>query len=371
MPITGLILTALLAQAAPPAAPPAATQPTFEQERAEHLKSVETEFAELARGPSVPVSKLLSVTLDDGNIRVRPLLAPTGGAVRVDVTDWPGYVQCTVGEAQSLAMFLKHIDTRDPKVIASYTHVSTSVDYLQISRDTESAAGMTTIELIQARQHADENDFPIRLTVRQTFDEVDKAPVERKFAAENFATLRQRHARELRTYLLPVLRDLGAAELINSSTPALAWQVLGDAIPVDPKLDATLKALTVRLGAADFNARVTAEDELANLGPDAAAALRRQDLSALPPDPATTLRLFRQRHEPVPPARAAELTKDVHFLLDSLLHDDARLRTAAAAQLSAVMGTAVDFPAALSPADRAQRVEALRDRFIPATQPAQ
>jgi hypothetical protein len=363
------MLTALLAQAAPAAEGPA-SQPTFEQERAEHLKSVEAEYAALPRGPTLPVKKLLSISLDDGNLFVKPLLPPTEGAVRIEATDWPGFLQCTVGDPKTLAFFLKHVDVRDPRSLATYTHVGTAVDNLQINRDTEDASSMTSITLIQSRQFADENDFPIRLTVRQTFDDESKPAIDIKLSAESFAALRQQHPRELRTYLLPILRDLGAADLINSSTPTLAWQVLGDAIPVDPKLDAKLKAIATRLNADDFQDRVKAEDELANLGPDAAAVVRRTDLSALPPDPATALRLFRQAREPVTPQRAVELGKDGNFLLDTLLLDDARLRTAAADRLKAVMGVELELPPDLSDGERAKRVEALRDRLAPTTQPS-
>jgi hypothetical protein len=363
------LLTALLAQTAPPDAP--AAQLTFEQERAAHKLQVEQEYAPLPSRGATSISKVIRMAVEEGHLHVKPLFETTAGAVRVEATDWPGYLQVTVGDPKRLAFHLKHIDLRDPKLLTMYTEVMTGPDYLQISRESEGHQIATSITLIQSRQFADENEQPIRLTVRRTNEAAETPEIDLKFSGESFDTLRQQHPREFRTYLLPILRDLGAAELINSSTPTLAWQVLGDAIEVEPQMQAKLKRITERLNAEDFKQRVAAEDELATLGPDAAVALRRTDSSALPPDPATALRQFRQKREPLTPQRAAELGKDVQFLLDTLLLDDPRLRRAAAAKLQSVMGTTIDLPDDLPAAERAKRVEKLRDRFVPSTQPGQ
>jgi hypothetical protein len=378
MHVPMLLMTALLAQPDPSLPPPAAdaqaaapaTQPTLEQLRAEHKLIVEQEFAALPRREAMSIQKVLSVTIDEGNLHVRPLLEPTAGAVAIDATDWPGMMHVAVGAPQTLMTHLKHVDLSKPDQIATYTQIITGVDYLQISRDSESDHGLSSIALIQSQQFADENDDPIRLTVRFMSDNGNAPDVNVQIAGRSFVDLRRNHPEVMRKYLLPILTDLRAGSLLRTSDPETAWQVLATEVKVDPAMRAKVVALVEKLTSDEFADRATAEESLAALGAPGAAVLSRLDHSAVAADPRATIEAIIRSHAPLDAARVAEFRKDFGFLCDTLLLDDPTLRAAAASRIGDLTGKPVDLPDALPPADREKRVAALRAELIPTTQPA-
>ncbi len=380
---TSLCLLALLAQQTPPlpapplqARPPAiedlpATQPTLEQLRAEHKHLVDQEFSSLPVQPARPIKQIVSVSVEDHHLHVKPLLDTTAGSVAIDATDWPGRMHVAVGAPNTLMFHLKHIDLSRKDAIATYTQIITGVDYLQISRDSENEHGLASVTLIQSRQFADENDDPIRITVRQMPDDENAGPgVNILLAGASFEALRRDHPAEMRKYLLPILADLRAAGLLRASDARTAWQVLGTEVQVDPKLQEKVQALVKKLDAADFAARVAAEEELTSLGAPAAVVLARMDIGSLPPDPRATVETVIRSNQTLPADRVASLRKDTSFLLDTLLLDDDALRKAAASRLGDLCGKRVDMPDNLKPEEREQRVETLRQELAPATQPA-
>jgi hypothetical protein len=377
MPVSTLLLVSLLAQANPSvAAPPIeahqaapTTQPTLEQLRAEHKQLVEQEFSALPRRAAMPISKVLVLSVDEGNLHVRPLLEPTAGSVAIDATDWPGMMHVAVGAPQTLMMHLKHVDLSKPDQIATYTQIITGVDYLQISRDSESDHGLSSITLIQSRQFADENDDPIRLTVRFISDNGDTPDVNLQIAGESFAALRRDHAEVMRKYFLPILIDLHAQSLMRTSDPATAWQVLSTEVQVDPAVRAKVVSLLEKLRSAEFADRASAEEQLAALGAPAAALLSRIDTSDLPADPKATVETIVRSHSPLAPDRVDALRKDLGFLCDTLLLDDPALRAAALSRIGDLTGKAVELPESLSAAEREKRIAALRADLVPTTQP--
>lgn len=360
-----------LAQDPAPPPEPVARQLTFAEERAEHKRLLEEEFAPLPRREPLPIEKIVSLAIDGGHLHVRPLVTPSDRTTAIDAPNWPGYMHVTVGDPKLLAFHLKHVDITKPDQIATYTQVITSVDYLQISRDTESEKEFTQVSLIQSRMFADDNDDPIRVLVRRTPSEDDSGieTVSLTLTAPSFADLCKAHAPEMRTYMLPILKDLGAGNLLRTSDAALAWQVLGRSIEPTPKVAARVEDLVKRLSADDFKTRVSAEDELGTPDPELAAAMSRLDLSKLPPDPRGTIENFIHGQRRDTPERATQLQDDPAFLIDSLLLDDPRLRAVAEARLTTLTGTKPDLPATLSPAEREKRVEALRAKLVPTTQP--
>jgi len=366
-----ICLLALLAQTQPAVDETPTTQPTLEQLRAEHKQLIDQEFSSLPTQPARPIGKILSVSIDQEHLHVKPLVEATNGSVAINATDWPGHMHLAVGAPNTLMFHLKHVDLSRKDEIATYTQIITGVDYLQISRDSESDKGLSSVTMIQSRQFADENDDPIRVTVRQVPDDENAGPgLSILLSGASFEALRRDHPAELRKYLLPILTDLHAGDLLRASDPKTAWQVLGTEVQIDPKLQAQVSALVKKLDAPDFAARVAAEEELTSLGAPGAAALARMDVARLSPDPRATVETVIRSNQPLPADRVIALRKDTSFLLDTLLLDDPALRKAAASRLGDLRGKAVDLPDDLKPEEREQRVEALRQELTPTPQPA-
>jgi hypothetical protein len=371
--IVTICLSTLVAQVLPeaPVAVAATTQPTLTELRAEHKKLVDEEFSALTERKPLAMEKILSVVIEDGHLHVRPLIAPTGGAVSQPATDWAGKMSVTVGLPETLMMHLKHIDLSQPDQLAVYTHIITGADYLQISRDAESEHVISTITLIQSRMFADENDDPVRLTVKIVDDRQADPLVNLVLSGASFAQLRRDHPQTMRKYLLPILSDIRAAGVMRTSDAATAWQVLSNEVTIDPKLRLRVDGLIGRLGNSDFADRTAAGEELAGMGAIAGVVIGRMDLSRLSPDARATADAIVRAHAPLPEKRVAELRKDMTFLCDSLYLDDPILRKAALARIGDLTGKSIDLPDTLTPEERTARIDALARQLTPSptTQP--
>lgn len=368
-----------MAPAAEPATQPTtgpATRPTLEMERAEWHGMVKDEQAEMPRLADMPKAKLLTIELDGGHLHVKPQLQPTEGMSKFTLTDWPGYANAMVGPAESLTFNFIHTDLAWRDAVVMRTTVMTNPDYLQIARDIgwQGDERMLSVQLIQSRQFADEDGNPIRLLIQYNEigdeNEGGKSPVNqnRAIPAPSFEQLRLAHPSEVRAYLLPILRDLGAAGLVKSTDPKAVWQVLGGSIASDPKIQEKIDALLKQIATGDFKTRMAAEDTLLNLGPEAAATIARMDLSKLDPDTRVSAESAIKQWQSLPAAQVKQMAGDVNFLIDAAeLDADPRLTTIAIEQLKKMTGKPIDLPSNLSPAQREERLEALRPP--PTTQP--
>lgn len=366
-----------------PTTQPATTplRPALELERAEWRAMMRHEQADMLKAADMPRSKLLSIELDGGHLHVKPRLGPTGGMVKFELTDWPGYAQAAVGPADSPVFNFIHTDLAWRDAVVVRTTVMAHVDYLQIARDIgwPGDERSLSVQLIQSRQFADEDGNPIRLIIQYlevgNDNDEDKPSVDqhRTISATSFEQLRMKHPREVRAYLLPILRDLGAAQLVKSTDPNVVWQVLGEAVPGDPKLQQQIDALLQQIDTGDFKTRTAAEEKLMNLGPEAASMIARMDLSKLAPDPRMSAENTIRRWQPLPADQVGQMARNVNFLIDAIeLDADPRLTAAAVEALEKVLGKKIDLAPTLSPAQREERLEALRPplSITPATQPA-
>ena len=339
-------------------------QKTEAQEAAEHKASVEQEYARLPKEAARPVRKIVSVSVEGGYLVVKPKLPTTGAPLAVQATDWPGLLELTAGDADRQAMNLKHIRFDDQNR-ATYTHIITVGDYVQISRDTElSGEAIESVSLLQTAASMDEPE-PVRLNVSRPGDAPGE-DVRLTLSARTFDELRQQHGAEMRRYALPLLKDLGADTMLRTSSSAAAWQVLGSEVPVDAAMTQQLDGLIARLESDDSSKRASAEDALTALGPPAAAALRQRDLNALPPDARAVVEAFVRSTYAFPPQQAKFSKTDVTFLLDTLLLDEPLLRAAALKQLSRVLNTEIKLSNSLTSEQRAAEVEALRGKHVTA-----
>ncbi|GIW77539.1 MAG: hypothetical protein KatS3mg104_2602 [Phycisphaerae bacterium] len=352
------------------------TEPTstpvesLEQLRNEHRKLVEQEFSSLPTIPPAPIQKLIGLSLEELDLRVQPLIDPTNGAVSVQTTNWPGLTQITVGSPQRLMVHLKHVDLSRPGQIATYTQIITGPDYLQISRDSESPDGLSSVSLIQSRQFADDAGDPVRLNVRQIRDDERSSEVSMQLSASSFVELKRQHPREVQKYLLPIFKDLQASSLLRSSDPAMAWQVLSVEIEIDPVVRREVLESLKQLDSPDFSRRALAEDRLVAMGPQAAVVLSRIDSSELGPDPQATVDSILRSHFFLPREKIEALRNDIDFLCDTLLLDEPVLRAAAMSRIGDLTGKTIDLPDSLSPEQREARVAGFKAQLLLSTLPS-
>jgi len=375
-----------------PAEHPASTRPatlpttrlTLDAERAEWRRLTKDEQADMPRIADMSTDKLLKIDFEGGHLHLKPQLAPTEGACRFTLTDWPGSASALVGPEGSLLFNFIQTDLAWRDAVVVRTTVMAHPDYLQLNRDIGWPGDERTLSvtLIQSRQFADEDGNPIRLLIQynEVGDEIEggKPAVNTSstISAASFEQLRLTHPREVRAYLLPILRDLGAAGLVRSTDPKAVWQVLGGSVGVDPKLQEKIDGLLKQMATGDFKTRANAEQSLTGMGPEAAATIARMDLSKLGPDPRMSAENAVQQWQALSAQQMKQMSTDVNFLVDAAELDvDPRLTAAALVQLSKVTGRPIDLPATLAPAQREERLEALRPPPLsttpaPTTQPA-
>lgn len=347
-----------------------ASQPTTLSMRLENIEQVREEFDPLPKLPAATIAQVIRIAIDGGHVHVTTPLSPTDDAA-VPVTDWPGRTRLNVGPAGSLVFHLKHVKLLDNDLTYENTEVITHGDYLQIVRETESPTGEHQVTLIQSRQFADSDLNPVRVLIHDTQN--SGSNISQNVAAESFDKL-PRQAKlthvDLRQELLPILRDLGAADVFSGVTVDTAWQVLGGDVRPEKQIDDRLDQLLPDLSADDFNVRTAAEDALGKLGPAGAAALAQRDLTKLSPDARAAADNFLHRARKLTPADVTRMGRDPDFLMDAAgAQIDPRLIAAAVVRLNAVTGKSLDLPVDLPAGERQKRLDAFRASLSHATQP--
>lgn len=359
--VASALLPLLLA--AGPVTRPAASLPSSLPAPSDQML-LAAEYATLPRKPAREVSGLLDIQLEADFLHV------TGhdlgdGVWTLNVTGWPGLAQVNVLGNEGFHFQHFAFDGRGDALYA--THVQVHTDYVQIARDYEN--GQPSVQLIQSRQFAEPNDDPVKLFVNGPTEAGPDARVDLKFSAATFAALCREQPLAVRTYLLPIFRDLGAAAVLRSGDLPSAYQVLAADLPADPALSKRVDTALSRLADSDAAVRAKAEDELKSLGPAGVAELRRRDLSALSPDVRATVDTTVRTAEPLDADTAASLGANVPFLIDALGLGDDALAAAAAKRLKAITGQTIDLPAGLSAAERERRITEFSVKVMPTTQP--
>lgn len=376
LPFAVVLAVATVALAEPPASQPsgdvpASTAPagTVPQTRQQPTRREQLvrEQAELPQREPVAVGQFLNLTVDDTSLAAE-IRQPFDGMYAVRFTDWPGFAN-VVEQRRSSGFSLTHSQLTDNDNIETLTQLLVNPGRVVLARGTESPTRVLQVELIQNRD-VGEGVEPVQLNVTDGPGEAGGVPVPPvRLGAATFADLCREQPSAVRMYLLPILRDLGAANVIRRSDPARAWQVLGALTPPDVSLNARIDSLLVRLAGDDFAARAKAEDEMLSLGAAGAAELRRRDVTKLLADARAVVENAIRQAEIMPADKADELSRDVAFLVDSLRLDDPRLSTAAAKQLSIVTGKPLDLPTTLPAEEREKRIEAYATQFKATTQP--
>jgi len=336
--------------------------------RLQNRQQLRDDFDALPKLPASPIAGVVSIKLDGGHVHVTTPLPPAATS-SIDVPDWPGRTLVNVGPAGSLQFHLKHERLLDDDLTLQNTEVYTGPDYLQIVRDTESPTGLHSVTLIQSRQSADNEGNPVRLLINESHE--DGFDSKKTLTGESFEKLRQTSDLEMRKEFLPILRDLGAASMLQSVSPESAWQVLGGEVKPDAALAQQIDTLLPQLSADEFATRSKAEETLGTLGPAGAAAVAQRDLSTLSPDARAAVDNFLHRTRKLDTATATKFASDPDFLLNTISAEiDPRLSDAALTHLKTATGKTLDLPSTLSADEKQKRIEAFRAQLNPTTQPS-
>jgi hypothetical protein len=197
----------------------------------------------------------------------------------------------------------------------------------------------------------------VQLTVTETNLRNGRSAVKANLSAKSMGELRQKHAKELREHLMPILRDFGAYGL--DVDPAIARQVLIE-YNADADFQAKVMKLVAQLDADAFPDREAASEQLKKLCPEAAPVLRGIDRATLTEQQRLSVADVLTATRQLSPAELSKLRRDRDFLLDCLYCEDEALRLLAVQRLGELLGRPVTFDTKAPPDQRAAAIESIR-----------
>jgi hypothetical protein len=270
---------------------------------------------------------------------------------------------------------VRNVDFDSPDAILIDTYINASQGYFTLNRSLRTPAGYQSIALQQSMVAM------VGAPVQRVMFNVNKSdasgrmPQNISVSAEDFATLRQRHARELEEHLRPLLRELQLDSLL-AVDPMTAWQVFVDEWKPDPNLRQRISALLPQLDADDFRQREAALQKLQESGRDGVLVVRQIDRKPLTAQQNMLLDTYLSGFQPVSASEARRLLTDQQFLLDCLYSDDRAIRAAALKRLQTQSQVRLDFDLALEASQRSAAVDRVRAQLagkpvppLPTTRP--
>ncbi len=355
---------------------PATTAPTtqpLDQLKAEERKEVQQRLDNLRTSGPHTRAEIIHLQQEGKRIVARTQIPPTGGNRRLIVSDdphglWHGTIHGDPATGVTNGFFLvERYDFSDPEIVFSLAAVTANPQQVNITGNWERPDGMLQLDLIDRFGSVDDeggiDTGGVRLFVSGFGLEGDRT-VNVRVEAPDLLTLRRQHPRLVNTYLRPVLRQLGEEALL-AIDERLAWQVLGDERPADPRVEQRVRELVAKLDADAFAERQAAAEALKQLGTEGALVLMKLDRAALSPEQRSQIDRVLALYKQATTEDVAALADDLDFLLDVLLSDNAELRRLALERLREKAGEAITFDLSARAADRAERVEALRARLLP------
>ena len=178
-----------------------------------------------------------------------------------------------------------------------------------------------------------------------------------EFDAPDLLSLWNDHPKELRQFLLPLLREMTGKNAL-APQPGDVYRAFAS-IPAD---EATMQKLTAILPALDAEERKDRElagKQIEALGPAGVLAAARVDPATLTPEQRGRLEALVNSHSTTADP-AASAKRDPLFLADCLEDPDAKVRTAALEALRTMTGRPIAFDvSAGDPADRATAAAAV------------
>jgi hypothetical protein len=169
------------------------------------------------------------------------------------------------------------------------------------------------------------------------------------YTGPDLVTLWNEHQREVRLYLLPLLRTFAPNENLLRPRAGDVYRVFGD-IPADTEMMKKVAALLPDLEADTPAAREAASKRIEALGSPAILALLRMDRGEWTPEQTARLSEIVQRASTLIDPTAWR--RDIYFLTDCLDDPDPLVRHAALDAARAVAGREVEFDVDAAPEAR-------------------
>lgn len=354
------------------AAPTSQAAPSLDDLRSEARQEVEREVARLPRLAPARRRDVLRLTIEDGLMHfATPLPLPERGQiVIVPLRDWPGITTFTSsGDPREPSFAFIHRRFDAPGMVVEYTHVISGPGSTQLSRDAEGPVLQRSVQLVQTPALAIDPTRPLRLYVQELDRERNLTLVDHNLAAESLEALRREHPEVVRHYLQPILDDLGLGEAALGVTVESALQVIAPFVPADPEMDARIDRLLTELDGDDFATRQRAQQSLAQIGRAGAIALLRRDLSKLAPEPRAAVESYLAPFAPLDAGTVESARHDPHFLAESVLVLEPRLRAIAVQRLEAVLNRKTGIDPTAAEETLREQVLALRRSLEPSTRP--
>lgn len=375
LPLLTLVLGVAAAACFPAAAQPAdpapdapATQPTVEQIKAAQRRVIEQQFVSRPLLGEYTLDQVLQIQLDDNRLVVDTTLPSTDGDQRLVVTNDPGLWRVVVhqpdrGRRVPMYMVIERYDFSDPANIFSHAMVTASTTQLSIAGSVEDVNGTTQVELLERSPLVTPHEGLVdtgglRLFVN-AFDQEGNRTASLRLEATDLPAMRETHGEAINRYLRPVLRRLGAEDILAVDS-RLAWLVLGRAEHVDPQTMQQINTLLPQLDADAFAEREAAVAALRSLGDQGALALRHLDRNRLSPEQNARIDEVLADYQHLDEAQATALAADIDFLLDVLLSEDRTLRELGLQRLNELQGQSITFDIDAPAPQRAERVAVLR-----------
>jgi hypothetical protein len=326
--------------------------------------------------PQYSIEQVVEFYIEEEGLAVRTALRPTNGLLTVDVSDLPGTMRVDVTlrsrrdrPGGSLFFKLMHTSPDDGDAgnagrASTDTNLFVRPGYFQLNRVTRSGDELWTASLTQSGDFGNsavplaDRDDRVSLRVRRIRVSTGALAEDIQRSAPSFIELLRRYPHETTEHLGPVFREFKQEANVFGADARVAWQVLSDRLPRDPKLVPKVEALVAQLDASDYRERESAARRLRELGGPAALVLSDLPRGRYSAEQNSRIDTVLADYRPLADDVAEERLNDPEFLLSCLAYsDDALIRAGAAKRLAELTGKSL---AASVPADRETRLKLVR-----------
>ncbi|MGH7180229.1 MAG: hypothetical protein ACREJC_22815 [Tepidisphaeraceae bacterium] len=162
-----------------------------------------------------------------------------------------------------------------------------------------------------------------------------------RLQASDILEMRMQNPREVRAYLLPLVRQIAGEDLLLPGA-ADAYRVFQEVEP-DPSTHARVEPIIRRLDDPRASERKQARRELADLPMRDTCFVVRMNPATLSPEQLSAIREFLSNRSRRTAAEPGELRRNCGFLADCLEFDDPRIRAAALREICILLARGLDF----------------------------
>lgn len=286
---------------------------------------------------------------------------------RISLTDLPGHavVRCVVGHppVSLIAPMFEYYEMIMPEGECRHLQVLNSATHLTVVQDMENARThrLQTISLIE---NLDPNATDV-ITLRvQTLQ--DNQPSENTVvSAPTLSTLRRQYPYEFEKYLRPLFHEFRQDDSVFAVEDRVGWQIMSAEWHAPADMQSRIDPLLAELNSSSYSQRQAGQQALEKMGEPAALYLRSADRSKWSAEQKSRVNKLLSDFFPLGEEQAAQLGRDVNFLLDCLASDDPALRAATIEHLQRLTGTKIQVDLDEPPLQRLSAITRLRHQLLP------